>query len=141
MTRREISAGCVIYRTTEKKIEVALTRPKDRDAWVLPKGLVEKGESAEETAAREAREETGLYGKISGKIDTIKYTYTAKWEDPPGRVFKIVTFYLMECTGGDPSKHDWEVERVEWFGIDEAIRIASYKTEKEIIQKAQAKLL
>jgi 8-oxo-dGTP pyrophosphatase MutT (NUDIX family) len=138
MTRREISAGCVIYREREDRIEVALTRPKGRDAWALPKGLIEPGETVESAAAREAREETGLEGTIAGKIDTIKYAYTASWEDPPERVFKIVTFYLMEATGGDTSRHDWEIERVEWFGIDDAIRMASYKTEKAVLEKAKA---
>jgi len=137
MARREISAGCVIYRDGPGGPEVALIRPRDRDAWALPKGLVERGEPPEAAAAREAREESGLEGQIVGKIDTIKYTYTAKWENPPAAVFKIVTFYLMRATGGDPARHDWEVERVEWFPIDEAIRRASYRTEKEILRKAK----
>jgi ADP-ribose pyrophosphatase YjhB (NUDIX family) len=138
MARREISAGCVIFRKSSSETEVALVRPKDSDAWALPKGLLEAGESAEATATREATEETGLQGIIVGKIDTIKYVYTAKWESPPERVFKIVTFYLMECTGGDTSQHDWEIEEVAWFPIDEAIRLASYRTEKDVLRKARA---
>jgi ADP-ribose pyrophosphatase YjhB (NUDIX family) len=138
MARREISAGCVIFRKSSHETEVALVRPKDRDAWALPKGLLEAGESAEATATREAAEETGLQGNIVGKIDTIKYVYTAKWESPPEQVFKIVTFYLMECTGGDTSQHDWEIEEVAWFPIDEAIRLARYRTEQDVLRKARA---
>jgi 8-oxo-dGTP pyrophosphatase MutT (NUDIX family) len=89
---------------------------------------------------RECREETGLTGRVAGKIDTIKYTYTAKWEDPPEKIFKIVTFYLIEHTGGNIDDHDWEVERVEWFPVDAAIKAASYRTEKAIIQKASTLL-
>jgi 8-oxo-dGTP pyrophosphatase MutT (NUDIX family) len=138
MSRREISAGCVVFRKTGDVAEVALIQPKDRDAWALPKGLIEYGESAQTAAKREAREETGLVGDILAKIGTIKYSYTAKWEDPPARVFKVVTFYLLRFTGGDPSQHDREVERVEWFRIDEAIRNASYAQEREVIRKAQS---
>lgn len=137
MARREISAGCVIYRTNEGGAQVVLIRPKGRDSWALPKGLLEKGEPPEAAALREVREETGLEGKILRKVDNIKYTYNATWENPPERVFKIVTFYLMEHTGGDATRHDWEVEEVAWFPIDEAIGKASYKTEKDILRKAK----
>jgi len=138
MRRREISAGCVVYRKAGDTAEVALIQPHERNAWSLPKGLIEYGETPQHAAQREAREETGLSGEILAKIDTIKYSYTAKWENPPVRIFKIVTFYLLRFTDGDPSKHDREVDRVEWFLIDEAIRQASYAQEKEVLRKAQA---
>lgn len=141
MTRREISAGCVVYRPTGDSTEVALIQPHERKAWTLPKGLIERGEAPEAAAKRETNEETGLSGNIVEKIDTIKYSYTAKWEEPPSRIFKIVTFYLMRCTGGDPLQHDHEVDRVEWFPIDQAIRNASYSQEKTILKKAKALIL
>src|SRR5437762_13536543 len=137
MGRREISAGCVVYRTNAGLTEVALIQPREREAWALPKGLIERGETPERAARREAREETGLLGDIQSKIDTIKYSYTAKWEDPPTRIFKIVTFFLLQFTGGNLEDHDREVERVEWFPIDEAIRQASYKQEKDVLKKAK----
>jgi 8-oxo-dGTP pyrophosphatase MutT (NUDIX family) len=137
MTRREISAGCVVYRTTEGLTEVALIQPRDRKAWALPKGLIEPGEEPETAAQREAREETGLSGTIVTKVDTIKYSYMAKWESPPIRVFKIVTFYLLKFSSGDPSQHDREVDRVEWFPIDKAISSASYPQEKTVLRKAK----
>ncbi len=137
MARREISAGCVVYRATDDAVDVVLIQPRDRDAWALPKGLIEQGETAERAARREAREETGLNGEIRTRIDTIKYSYTAKWEDPPTRIFKVVTFFLLRFTEGDVENHDREVDRVEWFPIDEAIRQASYKQEKDILKKAK----
>ena|SRR5687767_10002061 len=138
--RREISAGCVIYRRVSDRCEVVLIRPKGREVWALPKGLLDSDESSEVAAEREAREETGLTGTIGPKIDTVKYTYSAKWETPPVQVFKIVTYYLMECTGGDSSQHDWEVERVEWFPVDEAIKLAGYSSEKMVLKKAKLAL-
>jgi 8-oxo-dGTP diphosphatase len=137
MSRREISAGCVVYRSTEDLTEVVLIQPRDRKAWALPKGLIERGEKPEIAAQRETREETGLSGTIVVKIDTIKYSYIAKWEKPPTRVFKIVTFYLMKYTNGDPSQHDHEVDRVEWFPIDKAIHNATYLQERTVLEKAK----
>src|SRR5438477_12978984 len=141
MSRREISAGCVVYRTTDGLTEVALIQPRDRKAWALAKGLIEPGEPPEAAAQREAREETGLSGTIITRIDTIKYSYMAKWERIPTRVFKIVTFYLLKFTDGDPSQHDREVDRVEWFPIDTAISTASYPQEKAILRKAKELIL
>ena len=137
MGRREISAGCVVYRATDNAAEVVLIQPRDRDAWALPKGFVESGETTEHAAVRETREETGLSGTIKSKIDTIKYSYTAKWEQPPARIFKIVTFFLMQFTGGNPQDHDQEVDRVEWFPIETAIRQATYSQERDILRKAK----
>lgn len=137
MGRREISAGCVVYRILEGIVEAVLIQPRDRDAWALPKGFIESGETPETAALRETLEETGLSGTLEAKIDTIKYSYTAKWEQPPLRIFKIVTFFLLRFTGGDTNNHDHEVERVEWFAIDTAIKHASYTQEKEVLKKAK----
>src|SRR5882672_10522188 len=137
MSRREISAGCVVYRMSKDIVEVALIQPHDRKAWALPKGVIEPGEPPEGAAQREAREETGLSGTIVTRIDTIKYSYVAKWEKPATRVFKIVTFYLLKFTDGDPSQHDAEVDRVEWFPMEQAIATATYPQEKAILRKAR----
>jgi ADP-ribose pyrophosphatase YjhB (NUDIX family) len=140
LKRREISAGCVVHRRSKVGLEVALIRPRGREVWALPKGLLEPGEAPERAAAREVEEETGLTGEIGRKIETLKYSYDSTWETPPARVFKIVTFYLLRATGGDPTRHDQEVEAVAWFPIDEAVRRAAYRGEKDVLRKAGALL-
>src|SRR5436190_19804053 len=104
MSRREISAGCVVYRTTDGLTEVALIQPRDRKAWALPKGLIEPGEPPEAADQREAREETGLSGTILTRIDTIKYSYMAKPERIPTRVTQVGTFYALNVTTDDPQQ-------------------------------------
>ncbi len=134
-TETAVSSGGVVYKKEDGRIEIALTNHDERKVWSLPKGLVEKGESLEETALREVNEETGLTGEIVGEIDKIDYWFY--WKPKNTRYHKFVHFYLVKHTGGDSSKHDWEVTEVRWFPIDEAIETLSYKDEKVVVEKAK----
>lgn len=136
-TQRELSAGGVVYRSTAAGVEVALISVKGGKIWALPKGRVEDHENLARTAHREVKEETGLDGEIISKIGYVEYFFTFKAEAGATRVFKMVYFFLMECTGGDISKHDAEVIDVRWFPIDEAIAIMKYEDEKGILRKAK----
>lgn len=132
--KKQVSSGGVIFRKGEGGIEVALIKVKG-ERWALPKGLVDKGEDLADTAIREVREETGLEGRLIDKLGDIEYWYFSK-EDQT-KYHKSVHFYLIEYKGGSIEDHDWEVEEVRWFPIDEAIRVLSYKSEKEIMEKAK----
>ena len=58
------SAGGVIIRSGEERAEVVLCGRIKEGEWRLPKGTPEPGESREETAIREVREETGVQAAI-----------------------------------------------------------------------------
>jgi len=129
-TQRIISSGGVIFRTVNSKFEVALiSRGK---VWCLPKGLIEMGETAEETALREVKEETGLEGEIVNRIGEISYVFFKR-----KRYFKMVHFYLIRHSGGSISNHDFEADRVKWFPISEAFKILTYPNERKILKKAE----
>ena len=132
--KKQVSSGGVIFRKGEGGIEVALIKVKG-ERWALPKGLVDKGEDLADTAIREVREETGLEGRLIDKLGDIEYWYFSK-EDQT-KYHKSVHFYLIEYKGGSIEDHDWEVEEVRCFPIDEAIKVLSYKSEKEIMEKAK----
>ena len=134
-TRFEHSAGGVVTRRNDGEVDVALAARRTRKgdlAWGLPKGLVEKGEDPEQAALREVREETGLEAEILEPLGDISYWYV--WEDE--RIRKKVTFFLMEATGGDVSQHDHEMEEIRWFPLSEAVRKASYPSERTVLRRA-----
>jgi 8-oxo-dGTP diphosphatase len=137
--KRQISSGGVIFKRHNRIIEVAMVAVKGGTVWCLPKGLIDKGEIPEKTALREVEEETGLKGRIIEKLGEITYWYYLKEENAKCR--KTVHFFLMEYEGGDISNHDWEVDDAAWFPIDEALDKISYKSEKELIEKARKKLM
>jgi len=139
-TRSEISAGGVVYRRSDEGVEVVLAARRTRRgdlAWGLPKGLVEPDETPEQAAVREVREETGLDADVEVSLGEIRYFYV--WEGI--RVRKAVHFFLMRATGGDASQHDDEMEEVRWFPLSVALRRATYKGEREVLQRAAARLI
>jgi 8-oxo-dGTP diphosphatase len=133
--RFQVSSGGIIFRRRGGKVEIALIAVKGGNVWCLPKGIVDKGENPEETALREVREETGLTGRILGKIGSISYWYFIKEEN--AKCKKTVDFYLMEYEKGNTKDHDWEVDDASWVPIEEAVERASYKGDRRIIQKAK----
>jgi 8-oxo-dGTP pyrophosphatase MutT (NUDIX family) len=134
-TRFEHSAGGVVIRGDRGAYEVALGARRTRKgelAWGLPKGLVESGEDPERTALREVREETGLEAELRAPLGEISYWYV--WEGD--RVRKRVSFFLMDAVGGDTALHDHEMEDVQWFPLAEAPRVASYRSERDVLRRA-----
>ena len=141
--RRELSAGGLIWtRAGDGSIKVVLVRPAGRTSWVLPKGHVEPGETVEQAATREAREETGLTVAAVEPLGEISYVYSSRERGGSAltRIFKRVHFFLMEHAGGDPSAHDSEIDEVAWLNFDEALRHATHRSEQELIAKARTML-
>jgi 8-oxo-dGTP pyrophosphatase MutT (NUDIX family) len=141
--RHETSAGGVVWRRDNGHLEIVMARPSRKDAWVLPKGQPNPGESLIETAARETREETGLEVVPGAEVGKISYVFS--WRDSPGkslvRIFKNVHYFLMEPRGGSLDAHDHEMDEVRWMDIEEAEHHATYKSDREIILKARAMLV
>lgn len=147
---REISAGGVVLRRMRGRWHLAAIEPAGRGrhsanpggakgVLALPKGLVDRGESPEQTALREVREETGLTAELLAKLGDVRYIYTRSWAGGE-RVFKVVSFYLFRYLSGRlgdiaPEMRK-EVGRCEWLPLDEAPRRLSYKGEREMAAKA-----
>ena len=127
--KREFSAGGVLVRSMAGRHWLAAVRPggKPEGVWALPKGLIDPGEGAQDTALREVAEETGLEGAPVAKLGDVRYVYT--WDGE--RIFKVVSFFLDV-----PPAHRHEVEEARWLPLEEAPRLLAYKGEKEMAEKA-----
>jgi 8-oxo-dGTP pyrophosphatase MutT (NUDIX family) len=140
--RREFSAGGAVVRRLRGRWHLAAIRPggKPEGTWALPKGLIGRGEGAEETALREVAEETGVRGRSLGKLGDVRYVYT--WGGQ--RIFKVVSFYLVRYSDGRlgdiPPALAHEVAEARWLPLEEAPRLLAYKGEREMAEKALARL-
>src|SRR5215218_7302344 len=122
--KREFSAGGVLVRRLRGDWVFAAIRPagKPEGLWALPKGRIDRGESAEATAVREVTEETGAEGTSVGKLGDIRYVFTWSGE----RIFKVVSFYLVRYSRG----------RLGELPPAEGPTLLAYKGEREMAAKA-----
>jgi 8-oxo-dGTP pyrophosphatase MutT (NUDIX family) len=140
--RREFSAGGVLVRRLKGAWAVAAIRPAGRSkpVWALPKGLIDPGETAEATALREVAEETGAEGSSLGKLGDVRYVYT--WDGE--RIFKVVSFFLLRYRRGRlgdlPEHTAHEVDEVRWLPLEDAPRLLAYRGEREMAERALARL-
>jgi 8-oxo-dGTP pyrophosphatase MutT (NUDIX family) len=139
---REFSAGGVLVRSIRGRPMLAAIRPQGKArVWALPKGKIDGGESAAETAVREVREETGVEGRLVEKLGDIRYVYTASWEGASGeRIFKVVSFFLLRAArgriGAIEEEMRVEVAEARWLPLEEAPQLLSYGGEREMAAKA-----
>ena len=131
----ETSAGGLVVDRSSPRPRAAIIGRRDRRGrllWSLPKGHVERGETAEDAAVREVQEETGIRGRVMAPLGTIDYWFVAANR----RVHKTVHHYLLEAAGGELSDDDVEVDEVAWIPVDELGDRLAYAGERRLAETA-----
>ncbi|MGA5462533.1 NUDIX hydrolase [Mycobacterium sp. NPDC050041] len=105
---------------------------RGRMLWSLPKGHIELGETAEQTAIREVAEETGIQGSVLAALGSIDYWFVTEGR----RVHKTVHHYLMRFLGGELSDEDVEVTEVAWVPLKELPSRLAYADERRLAEVA-----
>lgn len=135
---RELSYGGVVVRgrVADGTAEVVTIVPRGKTLLALPKGGADEGETGEETAVREVREEAGVDAHVRAELGDVTY-----WYRRSGRsVRKTVRFYLCDYVGGSTDDHDHEVEEARWVPLGEAATALAYPGEREMVARAQRHL-
>ena len=127
----ERSCGAVVF-TGEKDKKVLLIKNRRSAHWGFPKGHIEKGETQEETAIRETKEETGLdISLIDGFSCKSEYTIQ-------GKVEKAVIIFLARAESTDVTIQEEEIDEFIWVDFVNAAAMLKFENDKSILAKAVA---
>jgi 8-oxo-dGTP pyrophosphatase MutT (NUDIX family) len=137
-TVHETSAGGLVIdgidgpKDTQVAALIGRIDRRGRMLWSLPKGHIELGETAEQTAIREVAEETGIQGSVLAALGSIDYWFVTEGR----RVHKTVHHYLMRFLGGELSDEDLEVSEVAWVPVKELPSRLAYADERRLAEVA-----
>jgi 8-oxo-dGTP diphosphatase len=132
----QFSAGGVVYKKENDQTFILVSQHSQHHGWVFPKGFIGdhvEGERKEETALREVKEETGAEGKIVRALNPVTYWFMLEGE----KVRKTVYYFIMEYVGGDITKHDHEMENVEWLPKEKVEERLTYESDKIVWREAK----
>lgn len=126
-----VSAGGVVYHQG-----LILMLQKKNGDWVLPKGRIEKGETLEETALREVKEETNVDATILNYIGATNYEFSNYWTQYK-QVYKTVSWYIMKADSLDiiPLEKEGFVNGA-FHTFKIACELAKYNDERTIIERS-----
>jgi 8-oxo-dGTP diphosphatase len=128
------AAGAVLFRDgyPDSGPEFLVVHRNRYHDWSLPKGKLDRGETFEEAAAREVKEETGIKGKQIDYLGGVTY-------ETNRRRLKLVRYWLLKAQKGS-FKPNGEVDRVEWVGLHGAQALLTYNRDARLVERAHAML-
>lgn len=136
---REPTSGGIIYRLTPDKTDIEILLIQDsKNRWTIPKGHIEPGENAKQTAIREIGEEAGLHNiQVQTWLGKIHFKYR--------RMDKLVLMttqiYLVRSLDDNetPVKEKW-MNGIKWFKFADALEAIEYNDIEKLMLIAKKKI-
>ena len=127
--------GVVIYR--DKALLLYINKRNKYTGWVLPKGSIEPGETYEEAATREVKEESGVTAKVLSYLGQTQYSFNSAYTSERSCVLKTVHWYLMTTNSFycKPQAEEHFVD-VGFYKQHEALHLLKYHDERQIMRQA-----
>lgn len=120
-------AGSIVVRTDGKEPQVLLvTARRNPRNWIFPKGHIEKGETPEQAALRETKEEAGVVGKLLGPAGVLEYGFLGA----KARVEYFLVRFMKEA--GPPE----DGRQRAWYTLDQALDRLNYKNTRKLLRRA-----
>ena len=131
--KREKSCGAIVYRHKNGRVELLLLKHRFGGHWSFPKGHVEAGETEEQTALREVKEETGLSVTLHpGPRQAVEYY-------PKQGVKKQVVYFIgRACADAQTHRQESEVSEISWLPLEDALGAVTFKNDRRLICWAKA---
>ena len=127
-------AAVIPYRVTDNGIEILLITSQSGRRWIVPKGIIEGGMTAEVSALKEAFEEAGIMGEINGPaLGSFQYQ---KW----GGTLTVIVF-PMKVTEILPDWQESHFRNRDWVRIDEAKNRIGFENLIPLIDELKRRLL
>jgi 8-oxo-dGTP pyrophosphatase MutT (NUDIX family) len=139
----EKSAGGLVYKKEKGELVWLIRRPTPNPnyrgnlGWSFPKGMIDPGESVEQAAIREVKEEGGVNAAVVSKLPTLKIFFVNNLKE---KVMKFVTYFVMEYKKNTLEGHDWETEETKWVSIEEAKILLTHKNEIKLVLEASDRM-
>ena len=137
VVREPTSGGIIFRRSANGGVEILLIQDA-KGRWTIPKGHIEEGETASQTARREIGEEAGLFDvDMLGWLGKIHFRYR--------RIERLVLMttqiYLVRVRtdGNEIQKEEW-MNDIKWFSFNDALELIEYEDIAKLMLKAKTRI-